>query len=134
MIPSPQERISLPWHLGLVLFLIPGLLLGTGCREQTPSPSSSTASVSTPPEQRDKSAALVQRGNRFLSDDLGGEAVRVLEEARRLDPASTEAALALASAYRVEDRFAASKKTLEELLASGSAPLAQRVRAREALV
>ncbi|HEV8374686.1 MAG TPA: tetratricopeptide repeat protein [Candidatus Polarisedimenticolia bacterium] len=123
------ERSSRGW-----LFLLPGMLFALGCRGEAPSTPSLAPPPATTPEQRQRSAALVHRGNQFLSDDLGSEAIRVLEEARRLDPASPEAALGLASAYRREDRFAASRKLLEEVLASGSTPLAQRVKAREALV
>jgi Flp pilus assembly protein TadD len=115
------------------LFLLGGILLGTACAKDSPSPPPAARATATS-EQRQKSAALVQRGRQFLSDDLGEEAIRVLQEARRLDPASGEAALALASAYRQVYRYAASKKVLEEVLASTSAPAGERVRAREALV
>ncbi|PYQ11864.1 MAG: hypothetical protein DMH00_07225 [Acidobacteria bacterium] len=109
-----------------------GLLLAPGCGGQ--STSTRPPPPETSPEQKQKSALLVQRGLRFLADDLGGEAVRTLEEARRLDPASAEAALSLARAYDRENRFAAATKLLQEVLSSEGFPQASKTRAREALV
>src|SRR4029453_13189816 len=93
------------------LFLLGGILLGTACAKDSPSPPPAAPTTPTS-EKRQKSAALVQRGKQFLSDDLGEEAIRVLQEARRLDPASGEAALALASAYRQVYRVGGAKKIL----------------------
>ena len=133
MIPSSRAGDLAGRCLIVRLFLFCGILLGTSCARDNPSvPPAGSASAT--PEQRQKSAALVQRGQQFLKDNLGEEAIRLLEEAHRLDPGSGEAALALAAAYRQEDRYAAAKQLLDEVLASPSAPIAERVRAREALV
>jgi tetratricopeptide (TPR) repeat protein len=112
--------------------LILGLMVFPSCSRQTPSGGSPISQV--PPEQRQKSDMLVQKGLRFLADGLQDEAAGALEEARRLNPASTPAGLALVRAYRMESRFAAARKLLEEILASPDTAEADRTRARELLV
>jgi len=97
-----------------------------------PSPDAGRTGSSTP-EQRSQAAALLQRGLRFLADDLGPEALQSLEEAHRLDADSAPISLALAQAYQREDRFAAARSLLQELSQSTSASPEDLGRAREAL-
>ena len=106
-------------------------LLLAGCGGETSKPA--VRSGTSTPEQRRQSAALVQRGLRFLSDDLGREALEALETAHRLDPDSTAASLALAQAYQREDRFAAARSLLQELSESKEVTAEESWRAREAL-
>jgi Flp pilus assembly protein TadD len=105
-------------------------VLFAGCGGST---SDGSRAASSTPEQRRESAAMLQRGLRFLADDLGPEAMQALEQAHRLDPGSAAAALALAQAYRREDRFAAARTLLQELSESKEAAPEDAWRAREAL-
>jgi Flp pilus assembly protein TadD len=107
------------------------VLLLPGCRGPAQDSAGHAGSVTA--EQRRQSAALVQRGLRFLADDLGREALEALEQAHRLDPDSAAASLALAQAYRREDRFAAARTLLLELSESKAVAPEDAWRAREAL-
>ncbi|MCI0657191.1 MAG: hypothetical protein L0170_08990, partial [Acidobacteria bacterium] len=101
----------------------------------SPRPTSSKSQIAQArPEEREKSDRLVQRGQRFLTDGLQDDAARVLEEARRLNPASVPAGLALARAYRLQSRFSAARTALEEILSSPAIEEDDRRRARESLV
>ena len=120
---SPVVGLLLPAATALALLL-------AGCRG--PAPDAGRTARGTP-EQRRQSAELVQRGQRFLADDLGPEALQALELAHRLDPDSAAASLALAQAYRREDRFAAARALLQQLSESKETAPEDAWRAREAL-
>jgi len=81
-----------------------------------------------------RSAELTRRGLRFLASGLQDQAAEVLEEARRTDPDSAEAGLALARAYRLQSRYQSARKVLEEMLASERTAPGDQAAAREALV
>ena len=108
------------------------LALVSGCSPGTTRSKSQTAQAR--PEEREKCDRLVQRGQRFLTDGLQDDAARVLEEARRLNPASVPAGLTLARAYRLQSRFAAARTVLEEILSAEAIEEEDRRRARESLV
>lgn len=108
------------------------LVLFPACSQEPPAGKSPGAAAR--PEDRQQSEQLAQRGQRFLNDGLLDQAARILEEARRLDPASVPAGLALAQAYRLQSRFAAARTVLEEIVSSPATEAADRTRARESLV
>jgi tetratricopeptide (TPR) repeat protein len=116
----------------LALLLVPGVMAFPACGRQPPSGKSQVVLVA--PEQRQRSDLLLQRGLRFLADGLQDEAAGVLEEARRLNPASTRAGLALVRAYRLQGRYGAARKLLEEILSSPDTGETDRTGARELLV
>ena len=129
--PPTSTRI-VAWRLQARVLVLGLLALAPACSSQ---PTSSRSQVvQARPEERAKSDRLVQRGVRFLTDGLQDEAAKVLEEARRLNPASVPAGLALARAYRLQSRFTASRNILEEILDSPTTEEADRSRARESLV
>ena len=113
-----------------LLFVL--LVVFPACSQEPPAGKSPGAAVR--PEDRQRSEQLAQRGQRFLTDGLQDQAAKILEEARRLDPASVPAGLALARAYRLQSRFAAARTVLEEMVCSPAAEPADRTRARESLV
>lgn len=112
-----------------LLFVL--LVFSPAC-QQPPAGKSPGAAVR--PEDRQRSEQLSQRGQRFLTDGLQDQAAKILEEARRLDPASAPAGLALARAYRLQSRFAAARTVLEEILSAPAIEAADREGARESLV
>ena len=120
-----------PPRLARVLVLGLLALLPSCSRQPT---SSHGQSAPLPPEVQRHFDQLLQRGQRFLADGLQDEAAKVLEQARRLDPASATAGLALARAYRLQSRLAAARGLLEEILGSPATASADRTRARESLV
>lgn len=131
--PEPRvDDVAIPKRNILIPAIMPLLvLLALACAEQGSPPG---AGLAGDPMARGRSAFLLRRGLQFLADGEGGEAVRVLEEARRLDPASPALSIALGRAYWRDDRFAAARVILNEALRSSSAGIAEKDDARRLLV
>jgi tetratricopeptide (TPR) repeat protein len=108
------------------------LLLFLACGAPSSKPPAGRAAAT--PEQRRQSEELLQRGTQFLADNLLEEGAATLERAAQLDPGSVSVGLALARAYKLQSRYAASRKVLENLLGSLSGSDTDQRRVREFLV
>lgn len=125
MIPSRTRTL-------LLALAVAALLLPACRRENRPADSAPTPLSQIPEGER--SSFLLNRGIRFLADGQSDEAVKVLELARRADPASVRIAVELARAYLLEQKLGMARKILKETLASPGATAEEKVRGREVLV
>ncbi|HMC82046.1 MAG TPA: tetratricopeptide repeat protein [Candidatus Polarisedimenticolia bacterium] len=85
-------------------------------------------------EASEKARALLRRGVQFMADSQDDEAVKVLEQARTVDPSSPALAIALGRAYQRVDKYAAAHQILEAVLGSAIASAGQKTEARTVLV